>query len=213
MLRLWIILADECIRFFTQSRESAKSALRARDSRAPHALLDRSVIRANLHEEFSHCTILMELTGRRSAIRFVLNVPSKFRQQAKLISERIHQLQKSGDRHFNPPSPRFGYHVKKIFTDWKIYRTRFLVRAQQLDQALSFTDALGREHRGRIGDYLVESADGTRSITPRAIFEDIYVVMGNAGELDPSANERRPPGRGKLNAALKRRSSLRTASA
>ena len=117
--------------------------------------------------------------------------------------------------------------MKKIFTDWKIYRTRFLVRAQQLDRALSFTDPLGREHRGRTGDYLVESADGTRSITPRAIFEDIYVVMGIAGapgpsvnkpdpsvnKPEPSVNKKKPPGRGQLNSPVRRRSSARIASA
>jgi len=103
--------------------------------------------------------------------------------------------------------------VKKRLTDWKIYRTRFLVRAQQLDQALSFTDALGREHRGRIGDYLVESADGTRSITPRLIFEDIYVVMGMEQPPARSLIEKKPPGRGQLGSALRRRSSLRIASA
>ena len=103
--------------------------------------------------------------------------------------------------------------MKKRLTDWKIYRTRFLVRAQQLGQALSFTDALGREHRGRIGDYLVESADGTRSITPRLIFEDIYVVMGTGGPAARSVTQKKPPGRGQLESALERRSSSRIASA
>jgi hypothetical protein len=104
--------------------------------------------------------------------------------------------------------------VKKIFTGWKTYRTRFLVRAQQLDQMLSFTDILGREHRGQIGDYLVESSDGTRSIAPRAIFEDIYVEMGMVEPSVRSVTEKKPSGSGqRLNATLKRRSSLRTASA
>jgi hypothetical protein len=101
--------------------------------------------------------------------------------------------------------------VKKIFTEWKTYRTRFLVRAQQLDHTLSFIDILGREHRGQIGDYLVESSDGTRSIAPRTIFEDIYVAMGMA---EPGLIEKKPSGSGQLsNSTLKRRSSLRTASA
>jgi hypothetical protein len=107
------------------------------------------------------------------------------------------------------PPPKGGHQVKKIFTDWKIYRTRFLVRARQLDQALTFTDVLGREHRGQAGDYLVES-DGTRSITPRAIFEDVYVVMGAVEASAGSAAEKKPSGRGPANdSALKRRSSLR----
>ena len=70
---------------------------------------------------------------------------------------------------------------------WKTYRTRFLVKAKQLDSSLSFTDHLGRQHCGRKGDYLVESYDGVLSIAPRRIFEDIYVPMappmGGAPEL------------------------------
>ena len=62
--------------------------------------------------------------------------------------------------------------------EWKTYRTRFLVKAKQLGSSLSFVDALGREHSGRKGDYLVESVDGVISIAPRQIFEDIYVAMG-----------------------------------
>ena len=61
--------------------------------------------------------------------------------------------------------------------EWKTYRTRFLVTAKQLSSALSFVDHLGRQHRGRKGDYLVESSDGVISIAPRHIFEDIYVHM------------------------------------
>jgi len=60
---------------------------------------------------------------------------------------------------------------------WKTYRTRFLVKAKQLSSSLSFVDHLGRQHCGRKGDYLVESSDGVLSITPRRIFEDIYVFM------------------------------------
>jgi hypothetical protein len=60
---------------------------------------------------------------------------------------------------------------------WKTYRTRFLVKAKQLNSNLSFIDPLGRHHSGRKGDYLVESSDGTFNITPRRIFEDVYVAM------------------------------------
>jgi hypothetical protein len=60
-------------------------------------------------------------------------------------------------------------------TPWITYRTRFLVKAKQLTSSLSFTDALGRLHSGRKGDYLVESSDGILRIAPRQIFEDIYV--------------------------------------
>jgi len=61
--------------------------------------------------------------------------------------------------------------------NWKIYRTRFLVRARQLTEPMTFTDPLGREHHGRPGDYLVQSSNGLLHIAPREIFEDVYVVM------------------------------------
>ncbi len=60
--------------------------------------------------------------------------------------------------------------------DWKIYRTRFLTRARQLTEPFTFTDSFGREHRGRSGDYLVHSPDGSR-IVRREIFEDVYIMM------------------------------------
>jgi hypothetical protein len=63
----------------------------------------------------------------------------------------------------------------KASTPWITYRTRFLVKAKQLTTSLTFTDALGRQHSGRKGDYLVESSDGVLRIAPRQIFEDIYV--------------------------------------
>jgi hypothetical protein len=64
-----------------------------------------------------------------------------------------------------------------IEASWTVYRTRFLVHARQLTEPLAFTDALGREHSGLPGDYLVESPLGFRRITPRAIFEDVYVPI------------------------------------
>jgi len=72
---------------------------------------------------------------------------------------------------------------------WKTYRTRFLVKAKQLSSSLSFTDHLGRQHCGRKGDYLVESCDGVLCITPRQIFEDIYVPMGLAPDSEASPPE------------------------
>jgi hypothetical protein len=80
--------------------------------------------------------------------------------------------------------------------DWKTYRTRFLVKAKQLSSALSFVDALGRQHSGRKGDYLVESSDGVVSIAPRQIFEDIYVPMSLAardGDRDSDNDPIIPP--------------------
>jgi hypothetical protein len=70
--------------------------------------------------------------------------------------------------------------VKKMTAEWKIYRTRFLVKAKQLNGPLVFVDGLGREHHGRPGDYLVESSDGGWRVAPQEIFEDIYVAMGPA---------------------------------
>jgi hypothetical protein len=95
--------------------------------------------------------------------------------------------------------------VRKTPAAWKIYRTRFLIKAQRLTQPLVFVDALGREHRGQAGDYLVESSDGSRRIAPQLIFEDIYVAMGEVDEprrfpLEPDVS---PPN-------LKRRVSTRS---
>ena len=78
-------------------------------------------------------------------------------------------------------------------SDWQIYRTRFLIRARQLTEPFVFRDALGREHRGRVNDYLVESSDGTRRIAPREIFEDIYVAMGPASDGWPFLEVRKRP--------------------
>jgi hypothetical protein len=78
-------------------------------------------------------------------------------------------------------------------SDWKVYRTRFLVRAQQLTEPLFFVDALGREHHGNKGDYLVESADGYRRIAPQEIFEDIYVAMNGVAERWPFVAKREWP--------------------
>jgi hypothetical protein len=65
----------------------------------------------------------------------------------------------------------------KATNPWITYRTRFLVKGQQLTTSLTFIDLLGRQHCGRKGDYLVESSDGVLSIAPRQIFEDIYVPL------------------------------------
>jgi hypothetical protein len=66
-----------------------------------------------------------------------------------------------------------------VESQWTVYRTRFLVRARQLTEPLLFTDALGREQSGRPGDYLVETSEGIRRITSKALFEDIYVPLAS----------------------------------
>jgi hypothetical protein len=60
---------------------------------------------------------------------------------------------------------------------WTVYRTRFVVRARQLTEPLVFTDALGREQSGNPGDYVVETSEGLKRITTKALFEDIYVPL------------------------------------
>jgi hypothetical protein len=78
------------------------------------------------------------------------------------------------------PSPFSEYEMNetmKSSNPWITYRTRFLVKAKQLNTSLTFTDVLGRVHSGRKGDYLVESSDGVLRIAPRQIFEDIYVPL------------------------------------
>jgi hypothetical protein len=97
------------------------------------------------------------------------------------------------------PSRKEKWSRKKASTSWKIYRTRFLIKAQQLTEPLVFFDTLGREHRGQPGDYLVESSDGSQRIAPRLIFEDVYVAMGS------SQQSVAPPGQNSSVSALKHR--------
>ena len=79
--------------------------------------------------------------------------------------------------------------------DWQTYRTRFTIRARTLSAPLSFVDALGREQNGKRGDYLVES-NGMVTITPRHIFEDVYVPMEIATDENGGAINRREFGNG-----------------
>ncbi len=87
---------------------------------------------------------------------------------------------------FQPSLPQGWNHVKHSPSEWQVYRTRFLITARQLTEPLVFLDFLGREHRGRPGDYLVESSDGTRRIAAREIFEDIYVLLEGGGSTGSS---------------------------
>ena len=80
--------------------------------------------------------------------------------------------------------------VSKAESEWQVYRTRFLIRARQLNGPLEFRDMLGREHRGQKGDYLVESSDGMLRIAPREIFEDVHVPMGSVVDKWPSLTRR-----------------------
>ena len=87
--------------------------------------------------------------------------------------------------------------------EWTVYRTRFLVRACQLTEPVCFTDALGREHSGAPGDYLVESSEGCLRITPQRIFEDVYVALDvpppsavsvQSSSIETELRQRRSPG-------------------
>jgi len=93
---------------------------------------------------------------------------------------KTHSLQKPLENH-----P--GNHLEN---QWTVYRTRFLVRAQQLTAPLVFTDALGREQSGVPGDYLVESSAGVKRITTKALFEDIYVPLLNSNNGTPGTHAR-----------------------
>ena len=93
--------------------------------------------------------------------------------------------------------------MKRMASEWTTYRTRFLITAKQLDAPLTFVDAIGREHSGQKGDYLVLSSDGSRRIAPREIFEDVYVPMGPAADPWPSLAKRpQPPPSSRPSAAV-----------
>lgn len=84
-----------------------------------------------------------------------------------------------------------------VESPWTVYHTRFVVRARQLTEPLVFTDVFGREQSGQPGDYLVESSEGFPRITPRHVFEDIYVPLhASPGALLPPRGscQNRAPG-------------------
>ena len=95
--------------------------------------------------------------------------------------------------------------MRSMASEWTTYRTRFLIKARQLDAPLVFVDALGREHSGQKGDYLVLSSDGSQRIAPREIFEDIYVPMGRASEPWPSLAQANGSQRTRPEQAVRRR--------
>jgi hypothetical protein len=104
----------------------------------------------------------------------------------------------------NLPPPKDGNSVKRTTGQWSTYRTRFLIKAMQLEEPLSFVDCLGREHSGEAGDYLVQSSDGAWRITPREIFEDVYVPIDGPESWDPTAVPNSPSLPSSLMAAAQR---------
>jgi hypothetical protein len=104
--------------------------------------------------------------------------------------------------------------VKKVDNEWSVYRTRFLIKAKQLNGPMIFVDALGREHSGQKGDYLMESSAGIRRIAPKKFFEDAYVSMqadaaqrtsrDRNSDVSPEL-KRRPPSRVRTNSSQPQR--------
>jgi len=80
--------------------------------------------------------------------------------------------------------PQEQAQVNKIESEWNVYRTRFLIKAKKLTKPLKFVDALGREHQGKKGDYLMEWCDGLRRIAPKEFFEDVYVQVDSTSPQD-----------------------------
>jgi hypothetical protein len=60
---------------------------------------------------------------------------------------------------------------------WKLYRTKYLVKAKKLSASCKILDSTGRVLVGESGDYLVESSDGSLRIARRDVFEDVYVEL------------------------------------
>ncbi len=61
--------------------------------------------------------------------------------------------------------------------NWKVYRTKYLVKAKQLSRKYSVIDSTGRVLTGQPGDYLVENSDGSLRIARREVFEDVYAEL------------------------------------
>ncbi len=60
---------------------------------------------------------------------------------------------------------------------WKVYRTKYLIKAKQLSEKCTIVDDSGKVSAGDSGDYLVESSDGSLRISRRDVFEDVYVEL------------------------------------
>jgi hypothetical protein len=67
--------------------------------------------------------------------------------------------------------------VEDMKQSWKIYRTKYLVKAKQLSEKYTVVDSTGQVLTGEPGDYLVENSDGGLRITRREVFEDVYVEL------------------------------------
>jgi hypothetical protein len=144
--------------------------------------------RKSVAQIFLNCTKNTELTGRH------FNRTFSFALNKNLTRSQPPTVRGSDKARQTKISTRIGETLSnmKAATQWITYRTRFLVQAKQLSTNLRFTDALGRQHAGSKGDYLVEFSDGAFRITPRQIFEDIYVPLLST---DSESTTPRPPAR------------------
>ena len=78
-------------------------------------------------------------------------------------------------------------------SDWKVYRTRFLIRARQIAEPILVRDEIGRLQSGQPGDYLVECSDGSQRVSPRHVFEDVYVEMSGVEQRRSAVPIRKIP--------------------
>src|ERR1700745_4245206 len=107
----------------------------------------------------------MELTLRRFAGRFTALRNKNPAEGSNRLWPRSQKL----------PLPQRWTQLRKVDSCWQTYPNPFLTRPKQSLEPLMFVDDLCHEHSGHVGDYLVESSDGTCRVAPREIFEDIYV--------------------------------------
>ncbi len=78
-------------------------------------------------------------------------------------------------------------------SEWKVYRTRYLVRALRLSETTVVLNEIGQFQTGQPGDYLVQCSDGSQRISPRHVFEDVYVEMTPADLFETPAQALKIP--------------------
>jgi hypothetical protein len=106
VLLLWIIRLPNVTNLSAPARHSQTDTLRAANRRPLHVFLDLFVLREFPHEKFSDCTILMELTTGLPTIRFFFAFTKILISISKLTFRKNRSIAKSGNQHFDPPSPK-----------------------------------------------------------------------------------------------------------
>lgn len=71
--------------------------------------------------------------------------------------------------------------MKLESTAWKIYRTKYLVKAKCLLQEQRISDSMGREEVGKAGDYILQCADGSHRLATREVFDELFVEAPDSG--------------------------------